>query len=305
MSDLAEIDRRPLLRQLMWAGVMVALMIIALLIVWARPDNNRAMKPNRPAPTRVQLVIDAQPLLVTFDELNNNPNNYVGQRLRVNGDFTRLSVPACLHRSGPVFHWALVSGALQLDVLGYEALARLIPEDTPMTIEGFWRRYSGPSGCGKKPPTAHIWYLEVTQIVQPNPLPDFVERVVDASPDLSDEPLPLETPPSQVEAPAASLPPTPTPSADAYPSPQERPTAVTPGAASPTAVAPGTTLTPTPTSTPRVAATLTPTSGAPGTTATPPAGGFPTPTTFAVTPPALPSPTLPAGGYPPPPGGYP
>ncbi len=304
MNDFAETDRRPLLRQFMWAGVMVALTLIALLIVRARPDNNRAMKPARPTPARVQFVIDAQPLLVTFDELNSDPNNFVGQRLRVNGDFTPLDVPSCLHRSGPVFYWALVSGSFQLDALGYEAIVRLIPEGTPMTIEGFWRRYSGPLGCGKKPPTARVWYLEVTQIVQPNPLPNFGDVLAgDGREPLTGEPLtgePLTTP-APVEEPIAEF-----PTAPELPTETAMPTAVTPVTGSSTAVAPGTTLTATPTGTPRVAATPTPTRSAPGVTATSPAGGAPTPTTSAATPPAVPSPTPPAGGYPPPPsGGYP
>jgi hypothetical protein len=45
-----------------------------------------------------------------------------------------------------------------------------------MTVEGYWRLYEGPLGCGKNAPRAAIWYLEVLRIVEPNPLPGNPNR---------------------------------------------------------------------------------------------------------------------------------
>ncbi|MCA9934851.1 MAG: hypothetical protein KC415_13045 [Anaerolineales bacterium] len=295
MNDDRQLNKRALLI----GGGFVVLVIIALLLWPYSGIGNRPLKPLRPTAVPVELVVNGQPLLVTFDQLNNDPASLLGQRIRVTGDFARISPPNCLPYSGPTFRWGLVADALQLNARGFEPIVRLVPEGTSMTIEGIWQRYVGPLGCGKEPAVETVWYLEVTQIVQPNPLPNFGGTLVDAGADgLTVEPgeltptVPSLSPTEDgAEPTAVAGTPTPstTPTASATPTITPTPDA-TAGTATPTASAtPTGTLLPTVTGTPP---TPTPTS-----TATPTATFIPGTTPTPVTP----VPTLPSGGG----GGYP
>ena len=116
------------------------------------------------------ITLNGQPLLVNFDDLNDNPADYVNLRVRVSGNYIRLPLPDCPLFNGPRIQWGLVAGGLQLNAKGFEAVVLpIVPDNTQMTLEGIWRRYPGPAGCGKEPANG-LWYLEVEQIVQPNPL---------------------------------------------------------------------------------------------------------------------------------------
>lgn len=291
MSDLVDNDRRLLPSQLLWAGGVLAGLLVILLIILFSQGNGRPMKPLRSLPAPGDLIVESQPLLVTFDQLNSDPNSLLDQRIRVTGDFLRLRPQNCLLINGPTFRWALVSDTLQLDARGYEAIVHLIPDGTSVTVEGFWRSYTGPLGCGKKPAASTVWFLEVTQIVQPNPLPNFGGVPVDVIPPADDggavsPELTPETPtPAGTETPTPTPTTTGTPSATptATPSPDglggsETPTATVGGTRQPTVT--GTPPTTTPSATPT--ATL-----APGIT----------PTLIPPTP-VPPTPTQTSGGYP-------
>lgn len=123
--------------------------------------------------TATALPDDAEslsPIPVTFTELNSNPINYLNMPIQVSGGYLQLESPACLRYSGPSFKWALVSEDLQLDAQGFERVIRILEPGTAMTVQGIWRLYQGPLGCGKGPPSGSTWYLQVQRIVQPNPL---------------------------------------------------------------------------------------------------------------------------------------
>ena len=111
-----------------------------------------------------------QPLLVTFLELQEDPATFQDRLIRVTGAYFPLPPPNCFPFGGPGAEWALISEGLRLDVVGFERLTRLISQDTLMTVDGFFRLYEGPVGCGKGAPLETAWYLEVIRIVQPNPL---------------------------------------------------------------------------------------------------------------------------------------
>lgn len=156
-------------RRLMISGISL---ILALLLVWefAASHNGRPLKPIRPAETAELLPISNEAAFVTFSELNADPAAYQNQFIRVSGRFNPLIPPACQPYNGPRIYWSLLSEDLQLDGIGFEAILREVPADTILTVQGIWRQYEGPYGCGKQPPTNVAWYLELIQIIEPNPL---------------------------------------------------------------------------------------------------------------------------------------
>lgn len=242
----------------------------------------------------VEIVRRATP--VTFAQLDDNPGAYEDQVIRVGGAYLKLPPPVCSPQRGPAFAWSLTNLVqttgdwLRIDAQGFEDVLWLTPDGTPMTVEGYWRLYEGPLGCGKNAPREALWYLDVLRIVEPNPLPVFAGAggltLTPGGLDVQIMPLATLTP---AGAPTAAVPGTPGPTgAPATITPPGLPQTPT---ATPTAtgtLAPGVTptITPTPTVTPTPAAS--PTAGSPP-PPTPPDDGYP--------PPPSPQPT-PPGGYP-------
>jgi hypothetical protein len=312
MNNFIQLGERFNARQwLIWLllGLLLLLGLFALLFSVARGDE-RGLKPFRPSPTPGALIINGQPLLPTFPELNEEPLSFRNKRIRVMGAYKPLPLPECSFYSGPNSRWALVAEELQLNAIGFEPVLRLVPPGVSLTVEGIWRLYEGPLGCGKEPPPDQAWYLEVERIVQPNPLPVF-----SGTPDIDG--ATIATPTDQF---------TPTPGATGSPTPDtSTPTATGAGTATATPTRP---LTITPTAT--FAGTTTATPGGPTVTATPtgitttptitatPQQGTPTATSTSTTTstPGATQPPLatatPGGGYPgpvptntPTPGSYP
>lgn len=287
-------------KQVIFGGIILITLLaftILLLVQLSRTPVSQ-LKPFRPTTTPNSLIIESQPVLVTFTQLNEDPFSFLNKRIRVTGDFQLVSPPKCRLYNGPAIRWSLIASNLQLDAQGFEPIARLIPANITITAEGTWRLYQGPLGCGKEPETGNAWYLEVTQIIQPNPLPltdgtlvnstistPQVTRTQSTEQQPSDE-IPTDTPtfaatPTFTATATATSTPmltaTPTNTPTIGPSPTVTPT---PGAGT---VRPTATRTPTPTSTPTATATST---LGPTTTAQP-------------TVPIVPSPTInTGGGYP-------
>ncbi len=116
-----------------------------------------------------ELLLAAQPQLVTFSELQADPEAFEDRLIRVSASLLKLPPPECLPKSGPAVEWALIAEELRLDAIGFERIISLSRNDLPMTVDGFFRLYEGPLGCGKGAPDGSEWFLEVIQIVQPNP----------------------------------------------------------------------------------------------------------------------------------------
>ena len=114
--------------------------------------------------------MSGQAQLVTFSELQADPESFQNRLVRVSGSLLKLPPPGCLPYSGPGIEWALIAEELRLDAIGFERVISLLTNGLPMTVDGFFRLYEGPLGCGKGAPDGSAWYLEVIQIVQPNPL---------------------------------------------------------------------------------------------------------------------------------------
>ncbi|MCB8977837.1 MAG: hypothetical protein H6657_10475 [Ardenticatenaceae bacterium] len=289
-----------------WWWLLTGLALVLLVWLGLLLSGSRTLKMWPDTAVSPDATLNPQALLVNFDALNNNPSDYVNQRIRVSGNYLRLEPVDCALFSGPRIEWGLVANGLQLNAKGFEAIVLpIVPQDTPMTVEGIWRRYPGPAGCGKEPARG-LWYLEVEQIVQPNPLvagtatpvgvlsvtpPDFPTvtptGTVGSLPPVGGTPIPNVTIVGTVEA-STPIGSTPTATGTAvFGTPTTLTTATatatvspTPGPGTPTAV-PGTaTATPTPT------ASGTPGSGTPNptptnsslVTATP--GGYPGPGTL-------------------------
>ena len=151
-----------------WLLAGLALVLLIWLVVWL--SGSRPLKIWQDTAVSPNSTLNPQALLVNFDALNDSPSDYVNQRIRVTGNYLRLEQEDCLLFSGPRIQWGLVAEGLQLNARGFETIVLpLVPANTQMTVEGIWRRYPGPAGCGKEPERG-LWYLEVEQIIQPNPL---------------------------------------------------------------------------------------------------------------------------------------
>ena len=293
------------------SGLLLLFLLGLLLLLWLTADGRRPLKPFRPSPTPVSLLIGGQPEQVSFPELNEDPFSFQDRRIRVTGRYTPQPT-ACTLYTGPPIQWALIADELQLDAAGLESVLRLVPPGTTLTVEGIWRQYRGPLGCGKGPPPGVAWYLAADRIIQPNPLPAF-----DGTPRPGLAATPTGTITGTIAAtatPTGSLTPSPTPSVTGTPTPSLTPggtTTATPtlafGTPSPTPTLPATALTATATQ-----ASLTPTgTPAAGTPTSTPTGATPlTPTATTEAGPTPPLATATPGGYPGPTptatvGGYP
>lgn len=300
-------EEQPAPRWWLWAGLgLIGLVILILLLIWVVGGRRRPLKSfTTPTPVGELVRVDNQALLVTFDQLNENPYEFLNRTIRVSGDYVPVERPSCTPYNGPAIDWALVSGNLQLDAKGYRLVRRLIPPGQSLTVEGVWRLYEGPLGCGKEPETDRAWYLAVTQILQPNPLPNAGNLVASGGINVLTTPLPqgsgLVTPlPAGTVIPTST--PTPTSSLTATPSPSATSTAAvtigtgtaTPSATPTETLAPGTTRRPTQTPAPTNMATPTP-------TPTPTLTGTPATATPRPTQPSLPTSTQDPDDYPGPP----
>lgn len=201
-------------RLLIGAAIFVTLAVAIILFTVVRSTTRATdLLPILATPTAAQNGSDAlSPITVTFRELNSNPLAYLNLPIQVSGSYMALDPPSCPRFSGPPIQWALVSEELQLDVKGFERVVRILEPGTDMTVQGIWRLYQGPLGCGKGPPSGSTWYLQAQRIVQPNPLvgdgsagPIDIEGVNQGLPDLLPIDVATSTPLTQfMETPLAT-----------------------------------------------------------------------------------------------------
>lgn len=270
------------------AGALLLLLCLGFLLFTWQQNQARPLKPARPSSTPAPLLISREPENVTFSQLNEDPIAYIGRLVQVSGNPILLTLPTCSPYSGPTIRWGLVGEELQLNGRGYEQIMRQVSPDAFLTLKGIWRLYDGPLGCGKGAPSGLVWYLDVTQIVAPNPLPLRDGSLLNIPVQPADPLATLAPAPTHDPSQPTATPTLPTPAGT--PSSSATPTVAVgvPGTATPTATPdPNRTNTPTPANTPTPTATNTPNGLTPNT---------PTPT---VSP--TPTPTITNGGQPPPP----
>lgn len=135
-------------------------------------SDERGLKPPRTTATPNPVIVDGSPIVVTFEELNTNASEYQNKWIQVTGNFFPQDPTICnpLPSNGPQFNSVLVSEGLQLNVQGGQQALAIMPINSEMVVQGVWRLYSGPAGCGKEPPSDMIWYLDIRAVVQPNPI---------------------------------------------------------------------------------------------------------------------------------------
>jgi hypothetical protein len=164
------------------AAILLVIAGIILLFAIVRPATNSvSLLPALPPPTASQNLADSlTPVAVTFSDLNADPLAFLNSPIQVSGSLIKLDPPSCPRFTGPNPQWALVSEDLQLENQGFERIVQILSPGTNMVIEGNWRLYQGPLGCGKGPPVGSAWYLQVQRIVQPNPLVgDGSQNIID------------------------------------------------------------------------------------------------------------------------------
>ena len=242
-----------------------------------------------------ELTLIDQPQLVTFSELQTDPEMYQDRLIGVTGLYLRLPTVDCYPQSGHGAEWSLIAEDLRLDAVGYEIITRLLPSDTLMTVEGIFRLYEGPIGCGKGAPPGTAWYLEVIRIIEPNPLSGPIVRgpggIYPGATSMPEGPEASPAPPEGTSLPTSStpgtLPPTASPvptGTDAFVTPSLTATNISTVSATPEETPTGTlTVTPTPSNSPTGTLTITP---IPSPSSTP---------TLVTTPPIIVTPT---DGYP-------
>jgi hypothetical protein len=117
-----------------------------------------------------ETILAGQPQLVTFSQLQADPDAFRDRLIRVSGSLLKAGPPPCLPYSGPAAEWALIAEELRLDATGFEQAVSMLDSGLPMTVDGFFRLYEGALGCGKAAPDGSTWTLEVLKVVQPNPI---------------------------------------------------------------------------------------------------------------------------------------
>ncbi len=113
-----------------------------------------------------------QPVSVSPLTLVRNPSALENQYIELAGNYKRLPIQVCAgeSHSSPI-GWYLAMGDLEIPASGYDQQLRDLVEDgLPMVVEGRWKQWEGPVGCGRRVPVQQIWYLVVTEIISPNPL---------------------------------------------------------------------------------------------------------------------------------------
>lgn len=278
-------------------ALLVAAGLLAILLnVLASPG--RPLYPALATTSPLETSEAGAPTFVTFEELNADPQAFIGRRLQASGAYTPKDRPDCAHFAGPLIRWTMVDEGLQLNATGFEAILNMVQPGTSMTVEGTWQLYQGPVGCGKAPPSGSVWFLAVDQIIEPNPLVNSTQPLLtvvagetgtgslvrQATPTLeSDEGLIITA--------TAELLPTETLSATQTPALSPTPSAT---ATSPVTGTVPASATADPLASPTVTPSATP---APGSTATiPPINPTSDPQTTQT--PAIPTSTIPSGPYP-------
>lgn len=252
--------------------ILLAFALVLLFGCSQQTATNRILR-NRPTATVV--VPGGVPLAVGISQLQQAPEAYEDVLVRVTGQYRRAPVIICdgIVRRSPA-SWRLGSDEELIAASGFEDLVPvLLPPGMTVTVDGVWRTWRGPVGCGKAAPRQTVWYLAVTEIVSPNPIARVTLTPPGGVPEATlDEvvevPQETETPsaPSPVGTPATA--PT-TTRASATASPTTRPPATaTGGATSPAPSSPTPSVdeeedTPEPTESPQATATINGTATAP------------------------------------------
>lgn len=116
--------------------------------------------------------IPGEPLPVAISELSASPADFEGSFLQITGTLDQLPEIDCntKPRQSPAT-WALANEDGHILAAGIaEQWDPAIVSQIEITVAGRWQRWIGLSGCGREATPAEVWYLDVTRIVDPNPI---------------------------------------------------------------------------------------------------------------------------------------
>ncbi len=113
-----------------------------------------------------------QPNPVSHAALAADPYGYQDTYLQLTGEFSKVPQLICgTSRHASPAGWGLTADSLMALADGYGSqLNALAPQRLMITANGWWRQWQGLVGCGKTATMQTVWYLEVDEIVSPNPL---------------------------------------------------------------------------------------------------------------------------------------
>lgn len=185
---------------------LLAISLAFFTIGCSRPVSANRINSSRPSTTAVISV--GQPLSVNVDQLLQAPEAYQGRLVRLTGQFRRAPVIVCdgITRRAPAT-WRLAQTEQFVAAGGYETLIPvLLPPGMTVTVDGVWRFWRGPVGCGKEAPMQSIWYLAVTDVIAPSPIARVTLTPFGAEPQPTADQTepPSEPPPIGTPAPAPS-----------------------------------------------------------------------------------------------------
>lgn len=289
---------------------------LLLLLTACTRQISRPLKPERIVPQLADGVVLNEAVELTFAQLANTPDAFENRLIRASGTYLPFSASSVCPQNkiakGLIPRWGMIADGLQMNAVGFEHVVPLIAEGETLVVDGVWHKYIGPVGCGKEPQAQVVYYLDVVQILQPNPIirlgdssvvnegkplaePDLavVDEVPVDSVDIDQvEPTQLVAPPVDTAQPTATrdlTPPTPTPASNSQ-RPTQVPVQAPPVQQATVAVAAPTRTPFSPTAAPQATATVTrtplPTSEPRQKTATP------VPTTSAETETSTPDPDV-------------
>lgn len=134
---------------------------------------------------------EAEP--VTIAELSESPEDFEDKLLEVTGVYYKRPVVICSTRFqlSPA-QWALSDGEVRIPAAGLDERLEELPSGRiEMTVFGRMIHWQGPVGCGRQSQVTEVWYLEVLEIISPNPI--TIAAVGPGGGGVSIESVPAET----------------------------------------------------------------------------------------------------------------
>jgi hypothetical protein len=109
---------------------------------------------------------------VDIADLLDTPEMFEGQLLEVSGTYYNRQVVVCSTRPqrSPAT-WALSDGEVRISAGGLDERLEELPSGRiELTVIGRWLRWQGPVGCGRQALITEVWYLDLVEVVSPNPI---------------------------------------------------------------------------------------------------------------------------------------
>ncbi len=158
------------MRRFAWSLIVVCLFLAA-----ACSSSNGELRGATPVGLNLPVanpLIDVEAETVTIEELAESPEEFDGMLLQVSGTYFSRPVVVCSTRPqlSPA-RWALSDGEVRIPASGLDARLEELPSgQIELTVFGRLLRWQGPVGCGRQAEVTEVWYLEVVEVISPNPI---------------------------------------------------------------------------------------------------------------------------------------